>query len=286
VPPFIPYSRKGDEIWGRGSVDAKACVAAQIIAVLRVVQASRASSAPLPSLLFVVGEETAGTGMKFFSDISPTNYSAVVFGEPTEGKLASGHKGMSSFGLRITGKAAHSGYPWLGLSANDIMVEALATLKKLEKDLPSSTVLGKSTLNIGRMDGGVAANVVAAEAEAEISIRIAAGTPQRIQSLVAGALERLRKQTIADGGEFRLSFSNRAYGPVHIETDLPGFETIAVNYGTDIPNLARVHAKKRYLYGPGSILVAHGENEHLTVGELEEAADAYERMIKTLQERI
>jgi acetylornithine deacetylase len=56
-----------------------------------------------------------------------------------------------------------------------------------------------------------------------------------------------------------------------------GFDTITVNYGTDIPNLKGNH--KRYLYGPGTILVAHGAHENLTVGDLEEAVKGYEKLI-------
>lgn len=49
------------------------------------------------------------------------------------------------------------------------------------------------------------------------------------------------------------------------------------NYGTDIPYLRGDH--KRYLYGPGSILVAHGDNEALTVGDLEAAVEGYKKLI-------
>jgi acetylornithine deacetylase len=57
-----------------------------------------------------------------------------------------------------------------------------------------------------------------------------------------------------------------------------GFEKIVVNYGTDIPNLKGDH--KRYLYGPGSILVAHSDHEHLTVSELEAAVQDYIKLIE------
>lgn len=50
-----------------------------------------------------------------------------------------------------------------------------------------------------------------------------------------------------------------------------------MNYGTDIPNLQGNHT--RYLYGPGSILVAHGDNENLTVADLEVAVKGYEDLI-------
>jgi acetylornithine deacetylase len=121
VPPYWPYERKTtngtDEIWGRGSVDAKACVAAQTIAVLSLLQSDTHN---LPSdalsLLFVVAEEKGGDGMRFFSERKPTNYSAIVFGEPTEGKLAAGHKGIIGLNLNIIGKAAHSGSYFMGMA--------------------------------------------------------------------------------------------------------------------------------------------------------------------------
>lgn len=216
--------------------------------------------------------------MLYFSSHAPTNYSAVIFGEPTEGKLATGHKGMLSFVLTITGKAAHSGYPWLGLSANEYMIKALKTLLDLEKKLPSSEKLGPTTLNIGEMQGGVAANVVAEKATAEIAIRIAAGTPDEIKMMINKALQNIKDKVIEKGGQFGLAYSNRAYGPVVIDTDIPGFDTIGVNYGTDIPNFKGHH--KRYLYGPGSILVAHGPNESLSLEQLETAVTDYEKMIK------
>lgn len=57
-----------------------------------------------------------------------------------------------------------------------------------------------------------------------------------------------------------------------------GFETIVVNYGTDIPNLKGDH--KRYLYGPGSILVAHSDHEHVSIADLETAVKGYKKLIE------
>lgn len=56
-----------------------------------------------------------------------------------------------------------------------------------------------------------------------------------------------------------------------------GFENITVNYGTDVANLKGDHT--RYLYGPGTILVAHGPDEALTVKELEAAVEGYKKLI-------
>ncbi|KAJ9645392.1 hypothetical protein H2199_003400 [Coniosporium tulheliwenetii] len=192
VPPFIPYSRNHSThshaatIAGRGTVDAKACIAAQIIAVRNILSDHSVS---LPSdalsLLFVVGEETGGDGMRAFSNSlaeSKHNYSTVIFGEPTEGNLAR--------------------YPWLGVSANDVLIEALSILRKMADDahLPSSEKYGNTMLNIGRIEGGVAANVVAEIAEANIAIRLAGGTPGDSKKVIKDALANLKKAAEEKGG--------------------------------------------------------------------------------------
>jgi len=109
VPPFWPYERKGDEIWGRGTVDAKGSVAAQVIAVEELVKAGEIGEGDV-ALLFVVGEETGGDGMLKANDLG-LEWETVIFGEPTELKLASGHKGVMGMDIKATGKAGHSGYP-------------------------------------------------------------------------------------------------------------------------------------------------------------------------------
>jgi acetylornithine deacetylase len=88
VPPYWPYERKGDEIWGRGSVDAKGSVATQITAVEQLLEAGKIGEGDV-ALLFVVGEETGGDGMIKANDLD-LKWDTVIFGEPTELKLASG----------------------------------------------------------------------------------------------------------------------------------------------------------------------------------------------------
>ena len=78
-------------------------------------------------------------------------------------------------------------------------------------------------------------------------------------------------------GKIEVEFYGGAYGPVDIDHDVPGFESTTVNYGTDIPNLRGGH--KRYLYGPGSILVAHSDHEFLEKKDMVEAVKGYERII-------
>lgn len=295
VPPYIAYkvsqgetkSREDLIISGRGTVDAKACVAAQIISVLNLLASSKDVDSSDIALLFVVSEETNGAGMKNFSDSDlyslikdSGTLSAVIFGEPTEGKLASGHKGISMAHIVAKGKAAHSGYPWLGRSANSMIIPTLMVLDKLgdllpeEGGLPRSEKYGNSTVNVGYMSGGVAANVVPAHAEASVAFRLAGGTPESVKRTILNAI---KGADPAGGLEVDIF---QGYGPVPLDTDVEGFDSMVVNYGTDVPNLDTAQGVKRYLYGPGSILVAHGDDEALTVGELESSVEAYERLIK------
>ena len=115
VPPFIAYNVsapstseiKREHIWisGRGTVDAKACVATQVYAVLGLLEDELIDPSKV-GLLFVVGEEGRGDGMKTVSKSLmnvKAEYKTVIFGEPTELKLASGHKGITLATIKAKG---------------------------------------------------------------------------------------------------------------------------------------------------------------------------------------
>lgn len=283
VPPFYPYAHHKKTISGRGSVDAKGSVATQLIAVNELLH-SREIHPDDVALLFVVGEEVGGDGMRAANDLG-LKPQAIVFGEPTEGKLASGHKGNLAVHLNAKGKAAHSGYPWLGRSANEVLVQALAALMELGANLPTSEKYGSTTINIGRIEGGVAGNVVPQNASATIAVRIAQGSPDYIKDKITKAIWLATYQFLDEGMEpedvIDIIFPSHGYGPIDIDADIDGFETITVNYGTDIPNLDQtVKGQRRYLYGPGSILVAHSDHEALTEGELFQAVKDYKKIIR------
>lgn len=284
VPPFYDYkideTSNGTLTSGRGCVDAKGSVASQIIAVNELIEHGKISADAI-NLLYVVGEEVHGDGMRAANCLKLTP-KTIIFGEPTEGKLASGHKGMLAFNIRAIGKAAHSGYPWLGRSANEVLVKALAALMELGQNLPKSEKYGETTINIGKISGGVAANVVAETASASIAIRIAAGTPAEIKSKVLQAINAavVGYKTGKEDDVVEVEFVSAGYAPVDIDADVPGFESFTVNYGTDIPNLDKtVEGQKRYLYGPGSILVAHSDHEAILVSDLEKAVEDYKTLI-------
>ena len=192
------------------------------------------------ALLYVVGEETGGDGMRAANSLG-LKPNAILFGEPTEGKLAAGHKGNLGFHIHAKGRAAHSGYPWLGRSANEVLITALAALMELVPNLPSSEKFGSTTVNIGKIDGGVAANVVPESASANIAVRIADGTTDFTKKEIVNAIHTSVAKFLEHGQKpsdiIDFDFPSAGYGPIEIDHDVPGFEVITVNYGTDIPNL-------------------------------------------------
>ncbi|KAL2864602.1 M20 family metallopeptidase [Aspergillus lucknowensis] len=312
VPPFIPYSVYKDDqtddivITGRGCDDAKGSVAAQVFAALETL--SDNPDAPL-GLLFVVDEEVGGAGMRAFSSnttlhpppgspsqIVGDGYRTVIFGEPTELALVAGHKGILSFHVHATGKSSHSGYPWLGESAISDILPALSAIDKLgdipveDGGLPASKKYGRTTLNIGSVEAGVAANVVPATAYAQVSVRLSAGTPEDARDIITRAVANATNDNPSIVLEFLPGPNGdvAGYGPQDLDTDVPGFDVITVNYGTDVPNLKKFEGSQvtRYLYGPGSIFVAHGDHEAITVAQLEEAVRGYRRLIDAALDRL
>ncbi|KAF2795127.1 Zn-dependent exopeptidase [Melanomma pulvis-pyrius CBS 109.77] len=283
VPPYIPFERrtKNGTIYhyGRGTVDAKGAVAPQIIAAHSFFQSR--TDTPRLGLLFVVGEEIGGDGMKAFAAYAKNvTFKASIFGEPTEGKLASGHKGSLSVTLNVVGKAAHSAYPWLGINAINYVTDAVTALNALEPELPASELLGNSTLNVGVISGGIASNIVPENANASIAIRVAEGSPDVIRLQVEEALDPIKQRAVGAGAKFNVTFAPFSNGPVILDTDVPGLEVAPVFYGTDIPSLPQV--EKRYLFGTGTIQVAHTALEELSQDELVIAAESYGKILRYL----
>jgi len=253
-----------------------------VIATHKFVQSR--TETPSLGMLFVVSEETGGTGMKAFAKYaSNTTFRAGIFGEPTEGKLASGHKGTLLVDLNVTGKAAHSAYPWLGVSAVNYLAEAIVALNMLEPALPSSKLLGATTLNAGRITGGVAANVVPEHANASIIVRIARSEDDAVnvvKDMISGMLSPIVSRAKEANATFDVLFSNSTYPAPILDTDVEGLEVAPVYYGTDIPSLPQV--QKKYLYGTGTIEVAHTDKEGLSQDELVQAAEAYGMILESL----
>jgi len=256
VPPFFPSREERGLIFGRGACDAKGILAAQIAAAERLRMAGETRFA----LLFVVGEERGSDGARVANDQALPDIRFLINGEPTDNRLGLATRGVLRVRLRATGRAAHSSFPELGESAIDKLLDALMVIRGVR--LPDDAILGRTHYSVGLIDGGVAPNVISPHASAELLFR-----------------------TVGEGAAVRAALGV-VEGLVSVEQvlDIPavrmhvvsGFETAVFPYTTDVPLLTRWGAP--LLIGPGSIHVAHTDEEHLAIDELSAAIDIYESL--------
>jgi len=263
VPPYVAPRVDGGRVWGRGACDAKGIAAAMICAAERL----KARDVPV-ALLFVVGEETTHDGAHAANQW-PTTSRALIDGEPTESTLAVGTKGALRLIFRAEGIAAHSAYPHLGRSAIHTLLDVLGDVRAL--DLPRDPVLGDSTLNVGVVAGGVADNVLAAEAFARVMIRLVSDADDVLRRVREVVRNRVEIREVVRVPTVRLA-------------TIEGFSTSVVAYATDVPVLSAWGTP--YLFGPGSINVAHRDDEHVEIEELHGAVNAYERLALAALERV
>jgi len=261
VPPFFGSREDGEFIWGRGSCDAKGIIAAMIAAAEKLL----ASGTRNLGLLFVVGEERNSAGARAAA-ATPRGSRFLINGEPTENRLALGSKGALRYEITTHGKLAHSAYPELGHSAIHTLLDVLHDIRQIP--LPQDALLGRSTLNIGTIDGGRAPNVVADEGEAEIMFRTV-GDPAKTREAVSAAT--------AGRAEAR----EVLYTPAVQLAKVDGLPTTVVAFTTDIPSFEGTWGQP-FLIGPGSIHVAHTSEERIPKTELSEAVDIYARMATQL----
>jgi acetylornithine deacetylase len=261
VPPFFPSREDETHIWGRGSCDTKGIIAAMLFAVRELLEQGTRDVA----VLFVVGEERNSAGA-FAAAKDPRGSKFIINGEPTENKLAIGSKGALRLEFTASGRMAHSAYPELGESAIEKLLDALNQIRSMP--LPVDKILGACTLNIGTISGGRTPNVIADHAKAELFIRL----------VDDGAATRQAVHQAVNGVEVREVLMVPA---VHMGT-LAGFETTVVAFTTDIPAFGGSWGTP-YLIGPGSIHVAHTDEERIPKNELVEAVQIYKRMVKQLR---
>src|SRR5262249_15122552 len=133
---------------------------------------------------------------------------------------------------------------------------------------PTDKILGPSTLNIGTIGGGRAPNVIPDQAQAEIMIRLVGDSTETKQALAAAV----------DGlAELRHVLEIPA---LHLGS-LEGLATTVVAYTTDIPAFGSAWGQP-FLFGPGTIHVAHTSEERVPKKQLLEAVEIYQQMVKQL----
>jgi acetylornithine deacetylase len=263
VPPWFAASEDDDFLYGRGACDTKGIIAAMIAAGERL----RANGINDFAYLFVVGEETDSIGAKTANkEFANLGSEYVLVGEPTESMFARASKGALTCFVRFDGIAGHSAYPERGDSAINKMVAAIAEINVTRWG--SDNDLGDTTVNVGVVRGGEKPNVIAAEAECQMIFRTVT-EPEQVQAKLQSIIAR-------HGGTITVSRGNP---PQRMKVP-EGFESRVVAFNTDVPHLGALGTP--LLFGPGSILDAHGANEKIGKKDLLQSVQTYADTVTAL----
>ena len=289
VPPYIgPAFEDGKVFRGRGTCDAKGQIFAMYEACLELERRGYEGF----GLLLLAGEETGSFGAKAFREAHP-GAEWVVVGEPTDNCMASAAKGTKSFEITFKGEAFHSGYPQYGRSAVLFFNDFVNALRSI--GFPQDEVLGDTTWNIGRLSSDNPQNILSDTLTCRVYFRTTFESDQMVCNIMknmAGPDARLRfgRPKVQDGSDIvakEVAPWQKAMDVVALGGDSPtrfevidGFPTKPVAFGSDAPQLT--NCPKKILCGPGSILVAHRDDEHIALADLEKAAQNYIRIYEQL----
>jgi succinyl-diaminopimelate desuccinylase len=210
---------------------------------------------------------------------------ALLIAEPTSNKVFAGHKGVLWLEAEAKGVTAHGSMPEQGVNAVYKAARAALALADFDFSGDEHPILGRPTLNVGWMQGGINVNSVPDSARLGIDLRIVPGVDSA--KLLARLIE-------AAGGEASFVIKDR-HDPVWTEPSDPWVREVleirdaivgqreapgGATYFTDAAALkpAMGHPPAIIL-GPGEPALAHQTDEYCHIGKIEEAQAIYETLI-------
>ena len=166
-----------NKLYGRGTADMKSFVACALNA------ASKASSMNLKTPLhfsFSYDEEIGCVGVRSLIEMlknSSINPLFCIVGEPTSMQVMSGHKGKVNASVLIKGKEAHSALTTKGLNSIYLASEFIQGIQSIQTNLINNSAhdndfeVPYTTLQVGKIEGGVAVNIVPSSSSLLFEIR-------------------------------------------------------------------------------------------------------------------
>jgi len=283
--PFILTEREG-KLYGRGACDMKGFIALVLAAVPSFLE--KPLRRPV-QIVLTYDEETSMAGVAHAIGELGSAWQkpdAVIVGEPTMMEVVDAHLSIAGVRMTIRGRAAHSSLPHLGASAIFAAEEIMAELVKIREEFKAAgDPTGRftppySTLNIGRIEGGTAHNIVAEKCMIEFSLRGVPGydiedAVERICAFAHGpVLARMRQTAPESEIDIRRWFSVPSLAPdpgseaEKLAMRLAGTNTTAtVSYATEAGSFQRA-GLATVVCGPGSIDQAHAPDEYITLEQL------------------
>ena len=278
------------KLYGRGSADMKGGVAAAMVAFKRIVLSKKKLK---NDFIFIASVDEEGSEMKGALAAIKNGWvnrdSYVIAPEPSGLTVMTAHKGPIWYEIITRGKASHAGNPQLGIDAIHAMAETLTALKQIVYELPyEDDLLGKPTVTIGKIFGGVKTNVVPAECKAEIDLRLI--VPMTIadsKAVVEKAISEGIKRVPGSSATFKMLTIERP--PIKAADDSPLVLSVAESVKkvtgkepefrglpayTDASIIAaRTESPHCISFGPGHLAQAHTIDEYVPIEHIDLASD-------------
>lgn len=276
----------GDKLYGRGSTDMKSGIAAFVCAAIEL--APHLARTPGLVLVITAGEEVGCEGAKFLADRKLLGEAgAVVVAEPTANYPYVGHKGLAWFEVETTGVTAHGSMPEVGDNAIVKMARVIDDLGRFRFPVESHAVMGKPTLNIGTIRGGLNTNSVPDEARITVDTRTVPGIDhthlcRSLATLLAPHGARVRQ--IVDTPLLYTEPSQDWVASVFDAcTPLVGSRPTprTITFSTDGADLKRgFGGPPVVIVGPGEPTLAHQTDEWCSMNRIEESVDLFKRLAR------
>jgi len=262
------------KLYGRGSADTKATLAAMLAA------GARTQAAPL-QLVFTADEEVGCLGARKLVEEGALRPRFAAVGEPTRMIPVLGHKGYCLAEVRVEGAEGHSAFPETGASAILAAGRMLREIERIGEELRADAdpLFGppSTTLNVGLISGGKAKNVIPGRCTLTVEWRpIPSQDPRRTLGLLEEAAARISSSRIRVGIEQQRLDAGVLVPPdselVQFFQGRSGNPPATIPFGTELPYLVQMGAQA-CVFGPGDIRVAHRTGEFVPVTEVLRAAE-------------
>ncbi len=290
VDPWGAEVRDG-LLYGRGSADMKAGVAALVCAAEEYVAAPPTDALPL-ALVLTAQEEVGSLGAASLAATGMLPASRVlVVAEPTANHPAVGHRGAVWLDLVARGRSCHGSTPQLGENAIEKLIDAVQLVRHwASSEVKDDPVLGTRTLNIGQVAGGVLRNIVPDAAWAELDVRTPdpaditglAPAVQRIVGDLATVQEVLSLPPVRTDPDDVWVRLLRQLAAAHVElTEAPAVARFFTDASVLTPALGAVPT---VICGPGSPDQAHVVDEFCPVADILAAQGMYAGLLHAAAE--
>ena len=297
--PFIARE-KDNKVFGRGTCDMKGFIACTL--AVAPLFASKKLKSPI-HFSYTFDEETGCLGAPLvISDLKKKNisFSACIIGEPTNMKTIIAHKGYNEYITKFTGLSGHASNPESGVSAIEYAILYSNKLMQLRDELKKRNIKEKSfspsysTLQIGKISGGMGANIIADQCSLEWEVRpvnktdgdfISKSIDDYTKNILLPKIKKnnlkgdIQKEVVGEVIGFNKENNSEA---VDLISNLTGDNSKdTMSFGTEA-GLFQHSGISTVICGPGSIKQAHTVDEYVTFDQLKLCL----KMLISLQERM